>query len=234
MPQNPDIVATKSPSCDAFVFDTSRFRSTPEGGDDGETDPDYVCKGHTSEGWALSWNPHRAGFLVSGSDDSNVCLWDINDAARELPALHVFKQHTSVVEDVAWHGTGLQPDVFASCSDDKSFVVWDARTRAPASTVADAHTGEVNTIAFSPFSEHTLLTGSSDATVALWDLRKLPARTHTFAGHSDEVFQVQWNKHNETIFGSAGADRRLYVWDLARIGAEQTALDQQDGPPEIL
>jgi histone-binding protein RBBP4 len=49
-----------------------------------------------------------------------------------------------------------------------------------------------------------------------------------------EVFQVQWSPHYETILGSCGSDRRLNVWDLSRIGAEQSAEEAEDGPPELL
>ena len=37
----------------------------------------------------------------------------------------------------------------------------------------NAHNGEVNCLAFNPYSEFTLATGSADTTVALWDLRNL-------------------------------------------------------------
>ena len=45
---------------------------------------------------------------------------------------------------------------------------------------------------------------------------------------------MSWSPKNETILSSCGADRRLMIWDLSRIGAEQTAEDAEDGPPELL
>ena len=71
-------------------------------------------------------------------------------------------------------------------------------------------------------------------TVALFDLRNLKTKLHLFESHTDEVFQVSWSPKNETILSSCGADRRLMIWDLSRIGAEQTAEDAEDGPPELL
>ena len=45
---------------------------------------------------------------------------------------------------------------------------------------------------------------------------------------------MQWSLFNEPVLASSGADRRVHVWDLSRIGEQQTALDAEDGPPELL
>ncbi len=58
----------------------------------------------------------------------------------------------------------------------------------------------------------------------------------TFVAHFtlDEVFGVQWSPFNESVLGTSGSDRRLNIWDLSKIGAEQSAEDAEDGPPELL
>lgn len=55
---------------------------------------------------------------------------------------------------------------------------------------AEAHTAEINCIAFNPHNPHVLATGSADKTVALHDWRNLSQRLHVFESHSEEVFQV--------------------------------------------
>ena len=47
---------------------------------------------------------------------------------------------------------------------------------AQAKHVVDAHAKEINCLAFNPFSEHILATGSADKTVALWDMVRLARR----------------------------------------------------------
>ncbi|GAY56948.1 hypothetical protein CUMW_175720 [Citrus unshiu] len=92
----------------------------------------------------------------------------------------------------------------------------------------------VNCLAFNPFNEWILATGSTDKTVKLFDLRKISTALHTFDSHKEEVFQVGWNPKNETILASCCLGRRLMVWDLSRIDEEQTPEDAEDGPPELL
>jgi WD40 repeat protein len=65
--------------------------------------------------------------------------------------------------------------------------------------VALAHEAEVNCLAFSPFSEYLVLTGSGDKTVGLWDMRNLKGKLHSFDSHNDGIYQVAWSPHNETV-----------------------------------
>ena len=139
-----------------------------------------------------------------------------------------------MIEDVAWHQH--HADIFGSVGDDRQLVLWDAR-KPPQHGVmvsAEAHTAEVNCLAFNPFNEHVLATGSADATVALHDLRHLRRPLHSLAAHGEEVFQVAWSPHAEPVIASCGADRRVALWDLSRAGDEQSAEDAADGPPELL
>ncbi|XP_037300869.1 chromatin assembly factor 1 p55 subunit-like [Manduca sexta] len=236
MPQNPCVIATKTPSSDVLVFDYTKHPSKPE--PSGDCHPDLRLRGHQKEGYGLSWNPNLNGYLLSASDDHTICLWDINATPKEgrvIEAKSVFTGHTAVVEDVAWHL--LHESLFGSVADDQKLMIWDTRcnnTSKPSHTV-DAHTAEVNCLSFNPYSEFILATGSADKTVALWDLRNLKLKLHSFESHKDEIFQVQWSPHNETILASSGTDRRLHVWDLSKIGEEQTARRcRGDGPPELL
>ncbi|KAL3105925.1 hypothetical protein niasHT_024982 [Heterodera trifolii] len=234
MPQNPVLIGTKSPSSEVYVFDYTKHPSTPA---DVECKPQLRLRGHTKEGYGLSWNNNLPGHLLSASDDMTVCLWDIQAAtanANFLDAKSIFTAHTAVVEDVAWHV--LHDTVFGSVGDDHKLMVWDTRTNSSTKPthVVEAHSAEVNCLSFNPYSEFILATGSADKTVALWDLRNLKLKLHSFESHRDEIFQVQWSPHNETILASSGTDRRLHIWDLSKIGDEQSPEDAEDGPPELL
>uniref|UniRef100_A0A8C9SIY0 Retinoblastoma binding protein 4 n=1 Tax=Scleropages formosus TaxID=113540 RepID=A0A8C9SIY0_SCLFO len=216
MPQNPCIIATKTPTSDVLVFDYTKHPSKPD--PSGECTPDLRLRGHQKEGYGLSWNPNLSGCLLSASDDHTICLWDISAVPKEgkvVDAKTIFTGHTAVVEDVSWHL--LHESLFGSVADDQKLMIWDTRSNntSKPSHAVDAHTAEVNCLSFNPYSEFILATGSADKTVALWDLRNLKLKLHSFESHKDEIFQVQWSPHNETILASSGTDRRLNVWDLS-------------------
>lgn len=234
MPQNSFIIATKTVSAEVYVFDYSKHPSKPPL--DGACSPDLRLRGHSTEGYGLSWSKFKQGHLLSGSDDAQICLWDINATPKNksLDAMQIFKVHEGVVEDVAWH---LRHEyLFGSVGDDQYLLIWDLRTPSVTKPVQSvvAHQSEVNCLAFNPFNEWVVATGSTDKTVKLFDLRKISTALHTFDAHKEEVFQVGWNPKNETILASCCLGRRLMVWDLSRIDEEQTPEDAEDGPPELL
>jgi histone-binding protein RBBP4 len=235
MPQNPDLIATKSANAEVLVFDKTKHPSKPS--KNGQCNPDLRLNGHKKEGYGLSWNPHAKGHLLSGSDDALVCLWDIQGGTRTnrtLDPLAVFTGHTDVVEDVTWHHH--HENLFASCGDDHKTFIWDTRAsdKSKANHSVSAHDAEVNCCAFNPYQEFLLVTGSADKTAALWDLRHLKEKLHSFESHQDQIFSVQWAPFNETLLATCSADRRVNIWDLSRIGEELSPEDAADGPPELL
>jgi histone-binding protein RBBP4 len=235
MPQNPAIIATKSPSSNVFIFDYTKHPSKPP--ENGQCLPNLTLTGHQKEGYGLSWNMKREGYLISGSDDALICLWDIQAAKpsenKMLSPLQVFKGHSSVIEDVCWHVH--HENLFGSVGDDKQLMIWDTRSDSgKASHCVGGHSAEINSISFNPFSEFILATGSADKTVALWDIRNLKSKLHSFQGHTGEIFSVKWSPFHETVLASSGTDRRIHLWDLSKVGEEQTPEDAEDGPPELL
>ena len=104
MPGNPNIMATKTIAGDVLVFDYTRHPSIPK---DDTCNPQIRLKGHSKEGYGLSWNPHESkkGWLASAADDQIVCTWDVN-AAGDMPATlnpaNIYRGHTDVVEVTIW------------------------------------------------------------------------------------------------------------------------------------
>ena len=213
MPQNSFVLATKTVSADVYVFDYTKHPSKADA--DSGCQPNIRLKGHLTEGYGLSWSPFKSGHLLSGSDDAQICLWDVTggDGARELDAQTIYKGHLSVVEDVAWHAK--HEHMFGSVGDDKHLILWDTRAVPASAAVLDieAHDAEVNCLSFNPYNETLLATGSADKTVNLFDIRNTKKPLHTFEHHTEEVFQIGWSPKSETVLASCGADRRMMIWD---------------------
>ncbi|KAG5649645.1 hypothetical protein H0H81_002719, partial [Sphagnurus paluster] len=235
MPQNPDLIATKAVTGEVLVFDRTKHSSEPERG--GVCKPDIRLVGQNREGFGLAWNPVKTGHVLGASEDMTVCHWDINSYTKANSTIEpttVFRGHTSVVGDVDWHAT--DENIFASVGDDKMLMIWDKRTPGEPKIRVHAHDQEILAVAFSPATDHLLVTGSADKsqTCILHDMRTPGRKLHIFESHTDEVLHVSWSPHNPSIFASASSDRRINIWDLSLIGQEQTPDDQEDGPPELL
>ncbi|KAF5745357.1 WD-40 repeat-containing protein MSI3-like [Tripterygium wilfordii] len=180
MPQNSAIVGAKTSGSEVYVFDCTKQAEKQQGVD---CYPDLRLRGHDKEGYGLSWSPLREGYLLSGSHDQKICLWDVSAMAQNkvLDAMHVYEAHESVVEDVSWHLKNEK--LFGSVGDDCQLIIWDLRTNEKQQSVK-AHEREVNYISFNPFNEWILATASSDATVGLFDMRKLDVPLHALGGHT--------------------------------------------------
>lgn len=62
--------------------------------------PDILCS------YGLNWNKNKEGYLLSGSDDAVVCLWDISGTPKEtnvLEPLSKYEAHVKVVEVIHWN-----------------------------------------------------------------------------------------------------------------------------------
>lgn len=86
----------------------------------------------------------------------------------------VFKEHSSVVEDVAWNA--VEANIFASVGDDKRLLLWDVRAGSSPTTNIEAHFAEVMSVDFSPFDANLIVTGAGDCAVAVWDRRNLKSK----------------------------------------------------------
>ncbi len=70
-PQNPDVIATMCIDGRVLIFNRTKHPLEPKG----IVNLQAELIGHKKEGFALSWNPHEAGKLATGSEDKTVRLW---------------------------------------------------------------------------------------------------------------------------------------------------------------
>ncbi|KAK3714008.1 Histone acetyltransferase type B subunit 2 [Vermiconidia calcicola] len=237
-PQNPDMIATWAADKNVYVWDRSKHPSVPP--KEGESKPQATLKGHKGEGFALEWNPFVEGQLLTGSEDQNVMLWDLQrdftlDSKTVTPA-RTFSHHSATVNDVQYHPT-LGANLFGSVSDDLTMQLKDLRhpDRRPSIVFKNAHQDAINSLAFHPTHDKLFATGSADNTIGVFDLRFADhGKIHSLEGHKDMIMKVDWHPTDSAILASSSEDRRVIFWDLSRAGMEQTPEDAEDGPPEML
>lgn len=250
-PQNPNIIATMCTDGRVMIWDRSKHPSLPTG----NVNPQLELLGHTREGFGLSWSPHTAGHLATGSEDKTVRLWyglisspacrcflanvfrdltTYTKGNKALKPVRTYTHHSSIVNDVQHHP--LHSSLIGTVSDDITLQIIDIREPEVSRAAACAegqHRDAINAIAFNPAAETVLATGSADKTVGLWDLRNLKSKLHSLECHNESVTSLSWHPFEEAVLASASYDRKIMFWDLSRAGEEQTPEDAQDGPPEL-
>ncbi|KAH7646932.1 WD40 repeat [Cryptosporidium bovis] len=135
-PSNVDIIASKTITGSVNLYDlksmlgekTNKFPVITG------NKPTMVLGGHDQEGWALNWNEINETYLASGSDDTMICIWDVNSRefnnSASMDPLVKFKGHRKSVQDLAWHPSN--ENLLISVGDDGLIMMWDIReSRTP-------------------------------------------------------------------------------------------------------
>mgnify|MGYP001339038727 CR=1 FL=1 len=76
----------------------------------------------------------------------------------------------------------------------------ESKEAAPLHPVHPAHENDINCLAFNPFSEYIIATGSADKTVALWDMRSMRTDLEESLPRSLSVGQTR-SGHKDGVLG---------------------------------
>ncbi|KAG6614630.1 coronin-like protein [Phytophthora cinnamomi] len=102
-----------------------------------------------------------------------------------------------------------------------------------AAPVINGQKAEVASLAFNPFHDHVLATGSTDSTIQLWSLDsqntpdafEAPSTpTLTLSGHTKGLRALQFNPASADVLCSTSQDLSLRFWDL-EAGQEKLCLE---------
>ncbi|PPQ66435.1 hypothetical protein CVT24_007201 [Panaeolus cyanescens] len=166
------------------------------------------------------------GFMVSGSSDCSVCVWELQlgdslepipddqstvDGHGSLPANNDDREVTATVKAVLKGHTGGVLDLriddqwIVSCSKDTVIRVWNRKTLKLHRTLR-GHEGPVNAVGL---QSGKVVSASGDGKMILWDINS-GERLHTFEGHDRGLACIEF-RHNLIVSGSN--DCKIKVWD---------------------
>ena len=149
-------------------------------------------------------------FLVSGSSDKTVVLWDMQTGG----VIRTFYGHAGSVLSVS---ISMHCTIIASGSADKTICLWNAETRE-CYCIIDGHSGQINSVSFSPTNPQLLISGSSDNSIQQWDIDGYQIGPTYDGCHSafslDGAYFVSWMGRDATVwdFNSGIAVNKLQVF----------------------
>jgi histone-binding protein RBBP4 len=246
-----NLIATKAINGNVYLFDSSKLPSSPR---DGEYYPQLILTGNTAQGFPLDWRNTKELQLISGDNDGNICLWDLekssikcnsnSDATKDningirnqknikVPYLMKFENNGKTVNEVKFHR--IHSNIFSCASEDSTISFWDLRSGVDPFIKVIAHHSEVFSLDFSYSDEFLLLSGAADGLIKLWDIRKMVLPIHSFENHKDQVLRVEWNPLNESLFASSSDDKSVNIWDCSKIGNDKESENHLEGSPGLL
>lgn len=241
MPQSPNMIATMAENGHVNIWDTQALLKgldRPSVVKSDEMRPAYTFTGHATEGFAIDWSPVKAGRLITGDCSKNIYLWDSHESSWAVDMVP-FHGHEDSVEDIQCSPN--EPNVFATCSVDKTIRIWDTREKKRSMLFVVGHKTDVNVISWNRKVSHLLCSGADDGIVKVWDLRnfKSSSPAANFKWHRGPITSIQWHPSDESILAVSSADHSVSTWDMAlendpEAKAEGAEMGEVELPPQLL
>ncbi|KAJ7973907.1 DENN domain and WD repeat-containing protein SCD1 [Quillaja saponaria] len=154
------------------------------------------------EVWDLVGDREDAGFVISGSTDCTVRIWDPSLRGSELRA--TLKGHTRAVRAIS-----SDRGKVVSGSEDQSVLVWDKQTTQLLEELK-GHDAQVSCVHM--LSGERVLTASHDGNVKMWDIRT-DTCVAAVGRCSSAVICIEYDD-TTGILTAAGRDVVANIWDI--------------------
>lgn len=214
-----------------------------------------LCRfqGHNRQVHKLAFNPHLPSWLLSGSQDGTIRMWDLRSASANrgtstCGSKHSYQGNSDTIRDVRWSPTdGV---VFATASDSGAIQMWDYRkVNAPLMRIA-AHDRPCFAVDWHPDGKH-IVSGGTDRQVKVWDFSSSAERRQKPAFQfrtPQAVTNVRWRppswvgespasgewQSSQIVTSYNKEDPRVHLWDLRRPYVPFREFDRYDSPASDL
>lgn len=169
---------------------------------------------------SLSANRSHRNLLVSGSADTTVKLWDLNNGS----CAKSFQFHDGKVSSVKWNPT--ESTVVLTGGYDAQAIVSDLRTDDKEGQRKWKVDGDIEGVKWSPNGQDFYVS-TENGRVYKFDARKPGSSLWTLQAHDAEVSSFDINPYIEDYMVTASTDRTVKLWNLS-------AGSSKKGPSMIL
>ncbi|ELW48732.1 Histone-binding protein RBBP7 [Tupaia chinensis] len=140
MPQNPHIIATKTPSSDVLVFDYTKHPAKPGPKEGKIVDAKAIFTGHSAVVEDVAWHLLHESLFGSVADDQKLMIWDTRSNTTSKPS-HLVDAHTAEVNCLSFNP--YSEFILATGSADKTVALWDLRNLKLKLHTFESHKDEI-------------------------------------------------------------------------------------------
>ncbi|XP_069762489.1 transducin beta-like protein 3 isoform X1 [Narcine bancroftii] len=174
--------------------------------------------GHTHSVGVISCSRLKSNFIVSGSQDCTVKMWNLPTSlagrrgkkSAEPEALHADLTEKAHSKDINSVVISPNDKLIATGSQDKTAKLWSS-SNFSLMGVFRGHKRGIWSVQFSPMDQ-ILATSSADSTVKLWGLKDYSC-LKTFEGHDSSILKVIFVSHGTQLLTS-GSDGLMKLWTI--------------------
>ncbi|KAI1825756.1 WD40 repeat-like protein [Xylaria intraflava] len=141
-------------------------------------------------------------------------------AATDCISIHSLDQYTATPDVLRWPSSGntinsvafnqSETSVLASCSSDRSIILYDLRTSSPLGRTTLKF--GLNKIIFNPFEPMNFVVASEDHNLYTFDMRSVQRALNIYKGHVAAVMDVDWSPDGRGLV-SGSYDRTIRLWN---------------------
>lgn len=172
----------------------------------GKAAPEQLPSRHEGAVNSLAF-AHSTNLLASGSSDSNVILWDLDQKGQ-------IKGRARLADEV--NSVAFSPDdaILACGSKDGTVRFLDTKN-AQQQNIKLTHGSPVKAVAFSSDGK-LVATGAEDGTVKIWESGTGAMKQQLSPKHAGAVMALAFANNDPNILATASADTKLLLWDLQK------------------
>ncbi|KAI0420433.1 WD40-repeat-containing domain protein [Xylaria grammica] len=141
-------------------------------------------------------------------------------AATDCISIHNLDQYTAAPEVIRWPTSGntinsvafnqSETSVLASCSSDRSIILYDLRTSSPLGRTTLKF--GLNKIVFNPMEPMNFVVASEDHNLYTFDMRSVQRALNIYKGHVAAIMDVDFSPDGRGLI-SGSYDRTLRLWN---------------------
>ncbi|KAL4071775.1 WD40-repeat-containing domain protein, partial [Scleroderma citrinum] len=148
--------------------------------------------------WDIDSDGVARGFMVSGSSDCTVCVWDL----ISTPVATVLRGHSAGVLDLKMDDRWI-----VTCSKDALMNVYDRKTLT-LHTILSGHEGPVNAVGL---ENGRVVSASGDGKMMLWDV-ETGSCIRVFEGHEKGLACIEFKVMQNDLILSGSNDCTIKLW----------------------